>query len=291
MSASPFNRDCLRGKVALVTGGGSGIGFGISTALCQHGACVVIMGRRKKFLEEAVQELRKLGGTVESFAGDVRSEESAQAAVEYVVRRFGKLNVLINGAAGNFLANANELSLKGFKTVMEIDTMGVFNMSRQSFEALKASGSSVIINISMTLHYGATWYQAHASAAKSAIDSLTRTLALEWGSYGIRVNGIAPGPIADTPGMAKLSAAFGPSKMEKSSLQKVPLARLGSTKDIAMGVVFLCSSAASYVTGDTLVVDGGEWLYKPAMLPPSSVSAISRAVEGSSRAMGVKSKL
>lgn len=283
---SPFRSDCLKGKVALVTGGGSGIGYEISRQIGLHGASVVIMGRREKFLAQAVDQLRKDGVEASYVAGDVRSRENADAAVSFTVKKYGRMNVLVNGAAGNFLANAHELKLKGFKTVMEIDTVGVFNMSSSAFTALRSSGAGAIINISMTLHYGATWFQVHASAAKAAIDSLTRTLALEWGSYGIRVNGIAPGPIADTPGMAKLSPGLG-----GDASSKIPLGRMGTTFDIGMGAVFLLSSAAAYVSGDTLVVDGAEWLYKEPLLPPEAVSRMSRQVEGRSRAMGPSSKL
>ncbi|CAM9316951.1 unnamed protein product [Choristocarpus tenellus] len=298
---SPFRADCLVGKVALVTGGGSGIGYEITRQLGLHGAKVVIMGRREKFLAKAVHSLHSDGVDAALVQGDVRSSESAEAAVAFAVKRYGGLDILVNGAAGNFLANANELKLKGFKTVMEIDTVGVFNMSSAAFKALsrpesghsKIGGSfSTIINISMTLHYGATWYQAHASAAKAAIDSLTRTLALEWGMHGIRVNGIAPGPIADTPGMTKLGVGIGPGDTSSVAKDKVPLGRMGTTFDIGMGAVFLCSEAAAFVSGDTLIVDGAEWLYKPPLLPPKAVSEMSRAVEGRSRAMGApRSKL
>jgi peroxisomal 2,4-dienoyl-CoA reductase len=125
-----------------------------------------------------------------------------QQAVDFVGQRFGRLDILVNGAAGNFLAQAKEISPKGFATVMAIDTLGTFNMSRAAHELLakKSSDDSIVINISATLHYGATYWQAHASAAKAAVDSLTRSLALEWGDDKIRVVGIAPGPIANTPG-------------------------------------------------------------------------------------------
>ncbi|CAM9558149.1 unnamed protein product [Laminaria digitata] len=244
------------------------------------------MGRREKFLSKAVDQLQADGVSASFFAGDVRSRESAEAAVAFTVKTYGRIDALVNGAAGNFLANAHELKLKGFKTVMEIDTVGVFNMSSAAFPALRDSGSAAIINISMTLHYGATWFQAHASAAKAAIDSLTRTLALEWGSHGIRVNGIAPGPIADTPGMAKLGPGLG-----GDAAATIPLGRMGTTFDIGMGAVFLLSSAAAYVSGDTLVVDGAEWLYKKPLLAPEAVTRMSRAVEKRSRAMGPSSKL
>mmetsp|Transcript_14297 Transcript_14297/g.20222 ORF Transcript_14297/g.20222 Transcript_14297/m.20222 type:complete len:289 (+) Transcript_14297:80-946(+) len=284
---SPFKSNCLLGKVALITGGGSGIGFEISRQIGLHGGKVVLMGRREKFLKDAVFSLHEESIGADYYVGDVRSKHSADESVTFVVGKYGKLDILVNGAAGNFLANANELTYKGFKTVMDIDAGGVFNMSTACFGALSETESqATIVNISMTLHYGATWYQSHASAAKSAIDSLTRSFALEWGRHGISVVGIAPGPIDNTPGMAKL----GPGLAE-AGLARIPAGRMGSTMDIALGVIYLCSNAASFITGHTVVIDGGEWLYKKPMVLPDEVSKISRRVEGKSRAMRPTSKL
>eukprot|EP00128_Syssomonas_multiformis_P009586 Colp12_sorted_trinity150504_noHs@12599 len=187
METSPFKADLLCGYTALVTGGGSGIGYEIALQLGQHGAKIVIMGRRTKVLDLAVDSLRKNGVDATSVQGDVRKEEDAQAAVQLAVEKYGSLDILVNSAAGNFLCPADNLSTKGYKTVMDIDAVGVFNMSRAAHKELKQSRrGSVIINISATLHYGATWYQVHASSAKAAIDSITRTLGLEWGQDGIR---------------------------------------------------------------------------------------------------------
>lgn len=157
-----------------------------------------------------------------------------------------------------------------------------------SFPELRKHGDSIIINISATLHHGATWYQAHASAAKAAIDSLTRSLALEWGEFGIRAVGIAPGPIADTAGFTKL----GGSMLNDSMLEMVPLRRLGSKLDIAMMALFLCTPVGSYVSGDTIVVDGGNRLWKPSLAPREVIASYAKNVEKQSRRVGmVKSKL
>ncbi|KIZ00630.1 peroxisomal 2,4-dienoyl-CoA reductase [Monoraphidium neglectum] len=163
-----------------------------------HGASVVITGRRKDVLDGAVAALRGEGIAAAGLQGDVRQAAACADWVANTLAMYGGLDILVNCAAGNFLANAAELSQGGFKTVMEIDAVGTFTMSRAAFDALRAAGSSVIINISATLHYGATWYQVHASAAKAAVDSITRSLALEWGEYGVRVVGVAPGPIQGT---------------------------------------------------------------------------------------------
>lgn len=275
----------MSGKVALVTGGSSGIGLEISRQLGLHGAKVVITGRRREVLDEAVADLSASGVTATGLQGDVRSPDACQGWVTSTVQQFGHLNILVNCAAGNFLANAAELSQGGFKTVMEIDAVGTFTMSRAAFPALQAAGSSCIINISATLHYGATWYQVHASAAKAAVDSITRSLALEWGEYGIRVNGVAPGPIKGTAGMSKL-APGDEAKMEQVVCAAIPVGHMGDKADIALACVYLASSAGRFVSGETLVVDGAAWLHRPQLVPRDMVSKVSRGVEGKSRKIG-----
>jgi peroxisomal 2,4-dienoyl-CoA reductase len=188
------------------------------------------------------------------------------------------------------------LSTNGFRTVLDIDAVGTFNVSRAAHAALCAASGACIVNISATLHYGATWYQAHACAAKAAVDALTRSLALEWGAAGIRVCGVAPGPISGTAGMAKLApptgeGAAGASRAADEAMARVtaeiPLGRMGSKVDIALAVVFLLSDAAAFVTGETLVVDGGAWLYRTPAVPRAFVAQASRKAEGASRAVGL----
>lgn len=261
-----------------------------------HGARVTVSGRRPEVLAEAVKSLGG-EGVASGVRGDVRSVEAAQAMVEAAVAHGGGrgLDVLVNCAAGNFLAAAEQLSTNGFRTVMEIDAVGTFNVSRAALPALRAAADAkrfaagpLVLNISATLQSGATWWQTHASAAKSAVDSLTRSLALEWGAYGVRVCGLAPGPIADTAGWTKLS---GDADMKDSSIAKamVPLGRFGSVADIGSAAVFLSSDGASYVSGDVMIVDGAQWLVRP--LPPphmarDKVLSLSRAVEKKSRQTG-----
>lgn len=275
---SPFLDACLSNRVALITGGGSGICYEITRQLLLHGCtAAVICGRRGAVLQTACQALQdETKASVAFFILDVRNSDRCDKAVAYCLQQFGRLDILVNGAAGNFLAPAEFLSPKGFRTVMEIDALGTYNMAHASFAPLRQS-RGVIINISATLQYGATWYQAHASAAKSAVDSLTRSLALEWGTYGIRVVGIAPGPIADTPGMAKLA----PGLDEKLAKDTVPLERWGRKEEIGHAAIFLCT--AGYITGDVLVVDGGQWLWKPQVVPREMVGQLSKEVEKASR--------
>ncbi|KAJ4705765.1 Peroxisomal 2,4-dienoyl-CoA reductase [Melia azedarach] len=284
---SPFKADLLKGKVALITGGGSGIGFEISTQFGKHGASVAIMGRRKQALDSAVSALQAVGIQAAGFEGDVRKQEDAKRVVELAFKHFGRLDILVNAAAGNFLVSAEDLSPNGFRTVMDIDSVGTFTMCHEAFKYLKKGGpgrsssaGGSILNISATLHYTAAWYQIHVAAAKAAVDGITRNLALEWGSdYDIQVNGIAPGPIGDTPGMSKLA----PEEINSKAREYMPLYKLGEKWDIAMAALYLTSNAGKYVNGTTLIVDGGLWLSRPRHLPKEAVKQLSRAVEKRSR--------
>lgn len=272
---SPFNPNCLKGKIALITGGGSGIGYEITKQLLAHNVKgVVILGRRTKVLQSACESLNPTKCFY--YQCDVRNYKDCESSIQYTIHKFGTIDILVNSAAGNFLSEAGTLTSKGFRTVMEIDALGTFNMCRAAYPYLKGGG--VIINISMTLHYGASWYQCHASAAKSAVDSLTRSLALEWGVDNIRVCGIAPGATKNTPGTEKLALG-----MEEIMTETIPLKKLGEARDIGLGAVFLSCDAAEYVTGTVLVMDGGSWLYRPPVVEKEVVEMLSRKVEKKSR--------
>ncbi|MEJ2670317.1 MAG: SDR family oxidoreductase [Gammaproteobacteria bacterium] len=268
---SPFRSDVLKGRVALVTGGGSGIGFGVAKALGTHGAKVAIMGRRLAVLEKACAELASCGVEAYAVQGDVRDPALAQQAIEQTIEQWGQLNVLVNGAAGNFLCCPEDLSPNGFKTVVDIDLNGTFNMCRYAYEHLKQDG--LILNISATLHYTGTPFQLAVSAAKSGLDALTINLATEWGADGIRVCGIAPGPIGDTEGMARLV----PPDVRAEMLKLMPLGRFGTTQDIGLAAVYLASSAGSFVSGTTWVVDGGQWAAKPSLVPRDLVKQLAKS--------------
>ncbi|XP_062115702.1 peroxisomal 2,4-dienoyl-CoA reductase [(3E)-enoyl-CoA-producing]-like [Humulus lupulus] len=284
---SPFRDVIMKGKVALITGGASGIGFEISTQFGKHGASIAIMGRRKQVIDSAVSALRSLGISAVGFQGDVRKQEDAKRVVESTFEHFGRLDILVNSAAGNFLVSPEDLSPNGFRTVLDIDSVGTFTMCHEALKYLKkggpgrsSSGGGLILNISATLHYTAAWYQIHVAAAKAAVDATTRNLALEWGTdYDIRVNGIGPGPIGDTPGLSKLA----PDEIRNNSREYMPLYKVGEKWDIAMAAVYLASDAGKYINGTTLVVDGGLWLSRPRHLAKEAVRQISRSVEKRSR--------
>ncbi len=255
MSNKIFAGDILQGKVAFVTGGGTGITGGIARAFARHGAKLAITSRKEENLAPQQKYIEENGGECLSVAADVRDFEAVQNAIAKTVAHYGQIDIVVNGAAGNFLCAADQLSANGFGTVVDIDTKGTFNVCRASFEELKKSGGQ-ILNISATLHYLATPMQIHVSAAKAGVDAITRNLSAEWGRHGIRVNGIAPGPIEDTEGMKRLL----PEALKEKITKKIPLGRFGRIADIENAALFLTSGGASYINGVTLVVDGGQWL-------------------------------
>jgi peroxisomal 2,4-dienoyl-CoA reductase len=253
--AQTFNTDILHGKVAFVTGGGTGIAGGVARAFAKHGAKLAITSRKEDNLIPQKQFVEENGGECLAVAADVREYDAVENAINQTLEHYGRIDIVVNGAAGNFLCAANELSANGFGTVVDIDTKGTFNVCRASFEALKESKGQ-IINISATLHYLATPMQIHVSAAKAGVDAITRNLSVEWGRHGIRVNGIAPGAIEDTEGMKRLLIP----ELKEKIVKKIPMGRFGRIEDIENAALFLASNAANYVNGVTLVVDGGAWL-------------------------------
>lgn len=256
-----FRDGILKGRVAFVTGGGTGITGGIARALAEAGANVALASRSLDHLEPAANAINEArssetsNGEAFAVAVDVRKPDEVEKAIAATVERFGHLDIVVNGAAGNFLCAAEELSPNGFGTVVDIDLKGSFNVCRAAFNELKKHQGQVL-NISATLHYLGTPMQLHVSAAKAGVDALTRNLAVEWGRYGIRVNAIAPGPIGDTEGMKRLV----PEPIKEKLRQRIPLGRFGLIADIEQAAVFLCSEAATYINGAVIVVDGGHWL-------------------------------
>ncbi|MBX3229854.1 MAG: SDR family oxidoreductase [Labilithrix sp.] len=253
-STSIFAPNLLAGKSALVTGGGSGIGAGIAKLLAAHGAKVALVGRTLAKLEAVAKDIEAAGGEATCHACDVRDYAALEAAVNAV----GALDVLVNSAAGNFLAPAATLSANGFRSVIDIDLCGTFNACRASFQHLVKPGAS-IVSITATQAEVPTPLQVHAGAAKAGIEKLTRDLALEWGRFGVRVNAVAPGPIEGTEGMTRLA----PGGAEDMLKKRVPLARYGTIDEVASAVLYLVSPAATYITGTTLLIDGGTTLIGP----------------------------
>ncbi|KAI0735987.1 NAD(P)-binding protein [Earliella scabrosa] len=275
-STAVFKNDIFKGKVLFCTGGGSGICKGMTEAVMKHGAKAAIVGRKLDRLQAAASELASATGSeCLPLQADVRNPKQLQDAVAKTVEKFGRIDFVICGAAGNFLAPISKLSENGFRTVIEIDTIGTYNTIKATLPHLRASKGSYI-HVSATLHYRATPYQVHVSAAKAAVDATSAVLAIEEGPHGVRSNVIAPGPIAGTEGMDRLSSK-GPDGAKYAS--SIPAGREGDIKEIANATVFLFSPAARYITGQTLAVDGGcEHLrslplpYPQSVLDPESVT-------------------
>jgi len=249
----------FKGRTVFVAGGSSGINLGIADAFARHGASVAILSRSQERIAGALEQLRAHGGAAEGYSADVRDAAAVAGALQQAHARFGPIDVLVSGAAGNFLAPALGMSANGFKTVVDIDLLGSFNVLRAAHEFLRKPGASVI-SISASQAFVPTPYQAHVCAAKAGVDMLTRTLAMEWGADGIRVNSIVPGPIEGTEGIRRLA----PNDEERARMTaRVPLRRYGRVDDIAGIAMVLSSPLGAYITGVVLPVDGGISLSGP----------------------------
>jgi NAD(P)-dependent dehydrogenase (short-subunit alcohol dehydrogenase family) len=255
-----FTANLFEGKTVFVTGGGSGINLGVAKNFAALGARVAICGRTQSKLDAAAEELRALGARVCAIVADVRDFAALEGAFARSNDELGPMDVLVCGAAGNFLVPAEQLSPNGFKTVIDIDLVGSFNASRAAFEQLQRTRGCVIY-ISAGMAYMPHAFQVHVGAAKAGIDMLMKNLALEWGRHGIRANSIVPGPIEGTEGMSRLSDA----KQKQAFIDAIPLRRFGSVDDIGQTAAFLASPLAAYVTGCVVVCDGGQNLAGSAL--------------------------
>ncbi|HEX5831993.1 MAG TPA: SDR family oxidoreductase [Gemmatimonadaceae bacterium] len=271
-ATSVFRPGLLDGQVALVTGGGSGIGFGIAETLGALGAHVVLASRNEERLQGAVGRLIDAGVRASARGVDVRDAARVQGVVRDVREELGRIDLLVNNAAGNFYAPSATLSPNAWRSVVEIDLYGTFFCSQAVYPVMREQGGGRIVNVSMTLHYRGWPQMAHATAAKAGIDALTRTLALEWARDGVRVNAVAPGPIPTEgvrkafqppPGSAVPDAFAVERAMDDYAKRTIPLRRWGTPADIGQMVAFLASPGGDWITGSIFVVDGGEWLARP----------------------------
>lgn len=253
---SAFGTRILDGKVALITGGGSGINLAIAQRLAEHGASVALIGRTQEKLDSAAKEIEAAGGRAAGFSADVRDYDALAAAIGAAREKLGQIDIVVCGAAGNFPAPALGMSANGFKAVVDIDLLGTFNTCRAAFEHLKRPGAS-IVNISATQAFVPMAMQAHVCAAKAGVDMVTKTLALEWGPQGVRVNSIAPGAVDDTEGMKRLAPT---TKAREIVTKMIPLGRFADKGEIADLALFLCSESARFITGTVMVCDGGQSL-------------------------------
>src|SRR3954463_10324740 len=251
-----FTRELLAGKSAIITGGGSGINFAIAKRFAEHGANVALIGRTKEKLDTAAAEIRKTGVKASGHPADVRDYDTLAGAIKAAREELGEIDLVICGAAGNFPAPALGISANGFKAVIDIDLLGTFNTCRAVFEHLRRPGAS-IINISAMQAFTPMPFQAHVCAAKAGVDMLTKCLAIEWGSQGVRVNSIAPGAVDGTEGMQRLAPT---PEIRKQFTRGIPLQRFATKDEIADLALFLASEGAKFMTGAVVVCDGGQSL-------------------------------
>jgi NAD(P)-dependent dehydrogenase (short-subunit alcohol dehydrogenase family) len=250
----------LRGRVALVTGGGTGLGRTMALGLGRLGAKVAVLGRRREPLDDTVASLAGDGLAVQA---DVRDPEAVAAAFEAAEEALGPVTTLVNNAAGNFLVQAEDLSPNGWRAVVGIVLDGTFHCSRELARRVAARGgdNAQVVNMVATYAWTAGPGTVHSAAAKAGVVSLTRTLAVEWARYGIRVNAIAPGPIDTEETRSRL---WPTEEMRDQLLRRIPLGRFGREDEIAHACAYLVSDFAAYITGEVLTIDGGAWL-EPGM--------------------------
>lgn len=259
-SSSPFRPDLFAGKTVLVTGGATGMGRAMTHAFAAHGATVLIASRKEENLREAAADVEKqTGRKVHWQACDVREWDQ----VEALMRKAGDLgggglDVLVNNAAGNFLVPFDQMSRNAWKSVTDIVLGGTFNVSKLAFPLLSARPESAVLNMVATYAWGAAPFVSHSGAAKAGVLNLTRSLALEWASHGIRVNALAPGVVITKNASGNLG--YADDESQQRLLGTIPLRRFGTSEEMALHAMWLCSPASAYVTGECLVVDGGQWL-------------------------------
>jgi NAD(P)-dependent dehydrogenase (short-subunit alcohol dehydrogenase family) len=254
--SSPFRDALLAGKVAFVTGGGSGICLRIAARFAQQGAKVALVGRTQEKLDRAAAGIHQSGGEAAGFAADVRDYQALSVALQNTHDLYGEIDLLLCGAAGNFPAPALGMSANGFKAVIDIDLLGTFNTCRAAYKHMRKPGASVVA-ISATHAFRPIPMQAHVCAGKAGVDILIKTLAVEWGGAGVRLNIVTPGPVDDTEGMRRLAPT---EEIRNRIANSIPLRRFATKDEIADLVLFLSTGAAAYITGAVFVCDGGQSL-------------------------------
>ena len=249
----------LRDKVVLITGGGTGIGRGIALGMASYGAHLVLASRNVDNLRAVATEVEAQGVRALPVRTDIRQPDQVDALTQMVLETFGRIDVLVNNAAGSFLVAARKLTLKGWNAVIDTTLNGTFACCRAVGLRMIEQGGGKIINITATLHFKGSPGLIAPTAAKAGVEALTKTLALEWAKFNILVNAIAPGPVY-TPG--SMSNLWSNQAFHDTVKRGVPLGRFGTAADIANMAIYLASPAGDYITGATIVVDGGEWLKK-----------------------------
>jgi NAD(P)-dependent dehydrogenase (short-subunit alcohol dehydrogenase family) len=282
-----FKERCLEGRTAIVTGGGTGLGLSMALKFADLGANLVIASRNLEHVESATDRVRARGAKALAVACDVRNFEDVEAMVDRAEKDLGGVDILVNNAAGNFLCPTEDLTPNGFAAVVGIVLNGSFNCTLAAGRKMIASGKGgTMLNILTPYAWTGSGFVVPSAAAKAGVLAMTRSLAVEWAKYKIRVNGIAPGPfptegawkaLMPTPDMADLAKA------------RVPLKRFGEHEELANLAAYLVSDYSGYITGDIITIDGGEWLAgagefnQMAMADPEAVKPLIAAMRGAQK--------
>ncbi|MBL4577441.1 MAG: SDR family oxidoreductase [Flavobacteriales bacterium] len=263
MVNSIYKEGLFEEKVALVTGGGTGIGLRTAKELSQLGARLVLASRKKENLDKAVEEIEQSGGKALAVECNIRDEESIAKCVETVLKEVGKIDLLINNAGGQFPSPAESIKAKGWNAVIETNLSGTFFMTKEVFNQSMRDNSGAVVNVIANMWNGFPML-SHTGAARAGVDNLTKSLAVEWGKYGVRINSVAPGLIHSS-GLDTYDEMFREHIFKAAKNNQT--FRLGTEEEVASAILYLLSPAAAYITGETVRVDAGESLYAP-LYPP-----------------------
>ena len=254
-----FKNDLLKNKTIIITGGGTGLGKSMATRFGELGANLVLTSRRQEVLDEAARDINdKTGAEILTVSTDIRHSDQATEMVKKAVDKFGKIDCLLNNAAGNFISPTENLSENAFRTIIDIVLVGTFNCTQAAGKTMRDSGGGVILNIVTTYAFTGSGYVVPSACAKSGVLAMTRSLAVEWAKHGIRTNAIAPGPFP-TKGAWKRLVPPG-LNIEKKMMERVPLKRFGEHDELANLASYLMADESGYMNGEVITMDGGEWL-------------------------------
>jgi len=254
-----FKNDLLKNKTIIITGGGTGLGKSMATRFGELGANLVLTSRRQQVLDEAALDINdKTGAEILTVSTDIRHSDQVTEMVKKAIDKFGKIDCLLNNAAGNFISPTENLSENAFRTIIDIVLVGTFNCTQAAGKAMRDSEGGVILNIVTTYAFTGSGYVVPSACAKSGVLAMTRSLAVEWAKYGIRTNAIAPGPFP-TKGAWKRLVPPG-LNIEKKMMERVPLKRFGEHDELANLASYLMADESAYMNGEVITMDGGEWL-------------------------------